>query len=213
MDVRCWGTKRRQGDMGDYQPSSLSLQIWDKGFAPRKEAHTLKRFFPGTLPHKHKHTQEKKPTHTKHVCCLPTCLLTCLNMDPIFFLISSPSVLAQPRTHKWRKGMSAWLWKLDPRGVLLRKRRYLQRWNYNSKGAKFIWHIDSYDELRSLGLWRCLLFLSETHLGSSSFIIKWTCSFLTQRPYSLHLEYIHLYPCRCSWMRLTASCRLRYCFF
>lgn len=82
------------------------------------------------------------------------------------------------------------------------------------KGTKFhllYWLLWSWSYL-----WRHLLFLRETPLGSS--IIRWTSSFLTWRPYSLHLEYIHLYPCSCpedsnwSHMKPKASCRLPYCF-
>lgn len=87
MVVRCRGTKRRQEDMGDYQPSSLSLQIWDKGFASRKEACTLKRFLFKILPDKHKHRQKKKKIqHTFHMhkdifaVCLPTCLTVWISL-------------------------------------------------------------------------------------------------------------------------------------
>lgn len=57
MAVRCWGTKRHQEDKEDYQPSSLRLQIWDKCFASRKYACTLKRFCQ-VLLEKHKHTEK-----------------------------------------------------------------------------------------------------------------------------------------------------------
>lgn len=84
MAVRCWGTKRLQEDMGDYQPSSLSLQIRDKGFASRKEARTLKRFLSKTFSDMRKHTK-KIQTHIsqaqQHICCLSAHLPTCLNVS------------------------------------------------------------------------------------------------------------------------------------
>lgn len=80
MAVRCWGTKRRHEDIGDYQPSGLSLQIWDKGIASRTEARTLKRFISQTLSDKHKHTQQKFKQRYIFAVCLPTCLPVCTNL-------------------------------------------------------------------------------------------------------------------------------------
>lgn len=87
MAVRCWGTKRRQYDIGDYQPSSLSLQIGDKGFASRKEARTLERFCQ-TLSDKHKHTEKNSDTH-QHICCLAAHLPTGVNVS---FRVHSHSI-------------------------------------------------------------------------------------------------------------------------
>lgn len=79
MAVRCWGTKRRQGDMEYYQPSSLSLQIWDKGLASRKAggSHT-QTLSPGDIGRQAQtHTEKNiKPKFHIHTTMLAACLLT-----------------------------------------------------------------------------------------------------------------------------------------
>ncbi|KAJ8914173.1 hypothetical protein NQ315_016252 [Exocentrus adspersus] len=41
---------------------------------------------------------------------------------------------------------------LDPDGVEIRKRKRLRRRQYSSKGANFVWHMDSYDKLKRYGI-------------------------------------------------------------
>ena len=41
--------------------------------------------------------------------------------------------------------------ELDPRGLSLRQARRLRRRSYFSRGPNFIWHMDSYDNLKTYG--------------------------------------------------------------
>lgn len=41
---------------------------------------------------------------------------------------------------------------LDPHGVNIRRRRRLRRRQYSNKGPNFLWHLDSYDKLKSYGI-------------------------------------------------------------
>lgn len=51
MAARCWETKRHREDTEGYQPCSRSLEMWDKGFASRKYAGTLRRFCQMLIKH------------------------------------------------------------------------------------------------------------------------------------------------------------------